>query len=490
MAKREQFGSRLGFILVSAGCAVGLGNVWKFPYMAGQYGGAAFILIYLAFLVLLGVPVMVAEFTIGRGAQKSIVKAFDTLEPKGTKWHSTGYLGFVGNYMLMMFYTTVAGWLLYYLYKTVTGTFNGMTPDEVGGVFGGMLSSGSTLVFWMVVTVLAAFGVCVLGLKNGVEKITTVMMAFLLVLMIIIAARVLMLPGAEEGLKYYLIPDFARAASQGWGNVIFGAMSQAFFTLSLGIGSMMVMGSYLGKDRSITGEAISVTIFDTFVALIAGLIIIPSCFAFGVDVGAGPGLIFITLPNIFNAIPGGQLWGTMFFIFMVFAALSTVIAVFENIIAFAMDLWGWTRQKAVGVNIVAVIVLSVPCALGFNVLAGFVPFGPGSGVLDLEDFIVSTTLLPLGSLIIMSFCSQRYGWGWDNFLKEANTGTGLKFMYPRFYVMYVIPAVVAIIFVKGYYDFFLGQGMNTTIGVGIALALLAVTGYIMFGRNKDTVPNE
>lgn len=489
MDKREQFGSRLGFILVSAGCAVGLGNIWKFPYMAGQYGGAAFILIYLAFLVLLGIPVMVAEFTVGRGSQKSIVKAFDTLEPKGTKWHNAGYLGFVGNYMLMMFYTTVTGWILFYLYKTVTGTFNNMTPDEVGGVFGGMVSSGSTLVFWMVLAVLISFGVCVLGLKNGVEKITTVMMVCLLILMVVVAARVLMLPGAKEGLKYYLIPDFARAASQGWGNVIFGAMSQAFFTLSLGIGSMMVMGSYLGKERSITGEAINVTICDTFVAIIAGLIVIPACFAFGVDVGAGPSLIFITIPNIFNTIEGGQLWGSLFFIFMAFAALSTVIAVFENIIAFAMDLWGWSRQKAVAVNIVLVIVLSLPCALGFNVLSGFVPFGPGSVVLDLEDFIVSTTLLPLGSMIVMSFCSQKYGWGWDNFLKEANTGIGIKFMYPRVYVMYVIPAIVAVIFVKGYYDFFLGQGMNTNVGLGIAIALLAATGYIMFGRKKETIPN-
>jgi len=490
MDKREQFGSRLGFILVSAGCAVGLGNVWKFPYMAGQYGGAAFILIYLTFLVLLGIPVMVAEFTVGRGAQKSIVKAFKTLEPKGTNWHHAGYMGFVGNYVLMMFYTTVAGWLLYYLYKTITGTFNGMSPDEVGGVFGGMVSSGSTLVFWMIITVVLSFGVCVLGLRNGVEKITKVMMICLLVLMIIVAGRVLMLPGAQEGLKYYLVPDFARAAANGWGNVIFGAMSQAFFTLSLGIGSMMVMGSYLGKDRSITGEAINVTICDTFVAIIAGLIVIPACFAFGVDVGAGPGLIFITLPNIFNTIAGGQFWGTLFFIFMAFAALSTVIAVFENIIAFAMDLWGWTRQKAVGINIIAIIILSLPCALGFNVLAGFVPFGPGSVVLDLEDFIVSFNLLPLGSLIVMSFCVQKYGWGWDNFIKEANTGIGAKFMYPKFYIQWVIPIVVAGIFVKGYYDFFLGQGMNTTVGVIIALALLAVTGYIMFGRKKDTVPNE
>ncbi len=490
MEQREKFGTRLGFILVSAGCAVGLGNVWRFPYVAGENGGAAFILIYLIFLALIGVPCMVAEFTVGRGSRKSVATSFKVLAPEGTKWSLFGYLGMMGNYVLMMFYTTVAGWLLYYFYQMITGSLMGMTPEQVGADFGGMLGQPYTLVFWMILAVVISFGICAMGLQNGVEKVTKFMMIVLLLLMVVMAVKVVLLPGAMEGVKYYLIPDFGRMMDKGFGNVLFAALGQAFFTLSIGIGSMAIMGSYLDRSRSITGEAVNVTVTDTFVALVAGLIIIPSCFAFGIEPGAGPGLIFITLPNIFNQMAGGQLWGIAFFAFMSFAALSTVVAVFENIISFAIDLWGWSRGKAVAVNIILVIVGSLPCALGFNLWSGFQPLGEGTAVIDLEDFIVSYNLLPLGSMVYLAFCTRRYGWGWGNFLAEVNTGKGMKFIFGKAYIGLVIPLVVTVIYLKGYWDFFTDHKLNPALGLGVAAIILALFAYIIFYRKPGTVANE
>ena len=429
MEKREKFGSRLGFILVSAGCAVGLGNVWKFPYMCGQYGGAAFILIYLVFLAILGFPIMVCEFSVGRGSQKSCATSFKVLEPKGTKWHKYGYLGMTGNYLLMMFYTMVAGWMMYYCYRCLSGEFTNsvLSTEAVKEKYSEMTGSAETMALWTFLAIILSFGVCSLGVQKGVEKITKVMMVFLLVLIAVLAVHSLTLSGAGKGVKFYLVPDFKDMAQKGIGNVVFGAMSQAFFTLSIGIGSMAIFGSYLDKSRSLTGETVSITLLDTFVALMSGLIIIPACFSFGIEPGAGPSLIFITLPNIFTQMTGGRIWGTLFFLFLSFAALSTVIAVFENIISFAIDLWGWSRKKAVLINIVAIMLLSLPCILGFNVLSDIQPLGPGTNIMDLEDFLVSNNLLPMGSLVYLLFCTTRNGWGWDKFIEEANSGKGMGF---------------------------------------------------------------
>ena len=457
MENRERFASRLGFILISAGCAIGIGNVWRFPFITGQYGGAAFVLIYLLFLVILGMPIMVMEFSVGRASQRSAARSFHVLEPKGTKWHINGYLAIAGNYLLMMFYTTVGGWMLAYVVKMLTGEFNGLNPDQVGAVFGTMLQQPGYMTGWMIVTVLIGFFVCSLGLQNGVERITKVMMSCLFVILIILSIRSITLPGASEGLKFYLVPDFQRMLDAGIGEVIFAAMGQAFFTLSLGIGAMSIFGSYISKDRSLTNETISICALDTLVALMAGLIIIPASFAFGIDAGQGPGLVFVTLPNIFNQMAGGQLWGTLFFIFMSFAALSTIIAVFENIISFAMDLWGWDRKKAVVINVILVLILSMPCVLGFNLWSGFQPLGDGSTIQDLEDFIVSNNLLPIGSLIYLLFCTSKYGWGWDNFIAEADSGKGIKFPKAvRFYVTYILPLLIIFILVMGYVQKFAG----------------------------------
>jgi len=453
--QREKFSSRLGFVLISAGCAIGLGNVWRFPYITGQYGGAAFVLIYLFFLLILGLPIMVMEFAVGRGSQKSAARSFHELEPKGTKWHLYSYGAMLGNYMLMMFYTTVGGWMLIYFLKMAKGEFQGQSPEAIGGIFNGMLANPLQMGFWMVVVVLLGFGICSLGLRNGVEKITKIMMSCLLLIMVGLVIRSVTLPGAGEGLSFYLLPDFARMVEQGIMSVISAAMGQAFFTLSLGIGAMAIFGSYIGKERSLTGESVSITVLDTIVALMSGLIIFPACSAFGCDPGQGPGLVFVTLPNIFNQMPLGRFFGSLFFVFMSFAALSTIIAVFENILSFAMDLWGWSRKKAAVVNVLAIILLSIPCVLGFNLWAGFQPLGPGSNIQDLEDFIVSNNLLPLGSLVYLLFCTSRYGWGWDNFVKEADTGSGWKFPKAiRFYVTYLLPLIVLFIFLQGYNDKF------------------------------------
>lgn len=455
--KREKFGSRLGFILISAGCAIGLGNVWRFPYITGQYGGAAFVLIYLLCLVLLGLPIMIMEFAVGRGAGCSIAMAFDKLEPLGTKWHWYKWFGIAGNYLLMMFYTTIGGWLLIYLYKMAAGNFEGMNASQIEGEFGALMGQPVLMTLCMAFVVLLCFGIVRLGLQKGVEGITKIMMVLLLVLLIVLAVRSIMLPGAGAGLEFYLLPDFEKMKNAGILEVISAAMNQSFFTLSLGIGAMAIFGSYIDKKRRLAGEAVAITILDTSVALISGLIIFPASFAFGVNPDSGPNLIFITLPNIFNSMAGGRFWGAIFFLCMFFASASTIIAVFENIIAFAMDLTGCTRGKAVAVNIVAILILSMPCVLGYNVLSGFAPFGEGTAILDLEDFIVSNNLLPLGSLVYVLFCTTRYGWGWKNFLTEANTGEGPKFpKWVRPYVTFVIPLIIIFLFLQGYWSKFAG----------------------------------
>ena len=453
--EREKFSSRLGFILISAGCAIGLGNVWRFPYITGKYGGAAFVLVYLFFLLILGLPIMVMEFAVGRASQKSAALSFDVLEPKGTKWHLYKYGAMAGNYLLMMFYTTIGGWMLLYFFKMAFGQFEGMDSTQITESFSGLLNQPVLMTVFMILVVVLCFAICSMGLKNGVEKITKVMMLCLLALMVVLAIRSVLLKGGEEGLRFYLLPDFSRL-SEGEGGLwesVYAAMGQAFFTLSLGIGAMAIFGSYIGKERSLTGEALSIGILDTLVALMAGLIIFPACFAYNVQPDSGPNLIFITLPNVFNAMSGGRLWGSLFFLFMSFAAFSTIIAVFENILSFAMDLTGCSRKKAVAVNLVVIIILSMPCVLGFNVLSGLKL--PGGSVLDFEDFLVSNTLLPLGSLVYLLFCTSRYGWGFKNFMAEANLGKGLHFpKWARFYVSYILPLVVLAIFVLGYISFF------------------------------------
>lgn len=455
---REKFSSRLGFILISAGCAIGLGNVWRFPYIVGQYGGAAFVLIYAVFLVLLGLPIIVMEFAVGRASQKSAALSFDVLEPKGSKWHIEKWFAMAGNYILMMFYTTVAGWLFLYFVKMAAGDFVGLDADGVAGEFGTMLSNPSLMIGFMVLCVVFCFSICAMGLQGGVEKITKLMMVSLLVLMIVLAVNSVRMEGSRPGLEFYLKPDFNKIKEAGIGEVVFAALGQSFFTLSIGIGALAIFGSYIGKERRLTGEAISVTILDTFVAFMAGLIIFPACFAYNIEPGQGPSLIFITLPNVFNNMPGGRFWGTLFFLFMSFAAASTVIAVFQNIVSFATDLTGCSVKKAVVVNMIAVTLLSLPCVLGFNLWSGVTPFGPGSTILDLEDFIVSNNLLPLGSLVYLLFCTSRYGWGFKNFTKEANEGTGIKFpSWARIYVSYVIPLVVLYIFFQGYWSKFFAK---------------------------------
>ena len=448
--KREHLGSRLGFILLSAGCAIGIGNVWKFPYMCGQYGGGAFVLIYLFFLIALGVPVMTMEFAMGRASQKSPVKLYDELEPKGTKWHLHGYAAMAGNYLLMMFYTTVAGWMLQYFVKMAAGDFEGYDATGVAGIFIDMLADPTSMIIYMAIIVIIGVLVCSIGVQKGLERVTKVMMIALLAIMVILAVNSIFMDGGAEGLKFYLLPDLDKMKEVGIGNVIVGAMNQSFFTLSLGIGAMAIFGSYIGKERSLMGESINVAILDTFVAITSGLIIFPACFAYGVQPDSGPSLIFITLPNIFNNIALGRLWGSLFFVFMTFAALSTVLAVFENIMAMTIDLFGWDRKQTCLINGILLFVLSLPCVLGFNVLSSIEPLGAGTGIMDLEDFLVSNLLLPIGSLIYVLFCTTRYGWGWKNFLAEANQGKGAKMPNAlRLYCAYVLPVIIIVILVMG-----------------------------------------
>ena len=448
---RDKLGSRLGFILLSAGCAIGIGNVWKFPYVVGQNGGGLFVLIYLFFLVILGIPVLTMEFSIGRAAQKSPAKMYEQLEPKGSKWHLHGKVSLIGCYMLMMFYTTVAGWMLKFFVSTASGEIVGMDTAAVENHFNvDVLGDPVSLIVYMGIVVAIGVAVCLIGVQNGLEKVTKIMMLALLAIMVVLAINSFTMPGGTEGLSFYLMPDFSAIEKVGITNILVSAMNQAFFTLSIGMGSMAIFGSYIGKDRSLLGESVNVAMLDTFVAVASGLIIFPACSAYGVDVTSGPKLLFITLPNIFNNIPLGRLWGSLFFVFLSFAALSTVLAVFECIIANTMDLWGLSRKKACIINGILLFLLSVPCCLGFNILSSFQPLGAGSTILDLEDTVVSNFILPLGSLVFILFCVTKKGWGWDNFVNEANTGKGLKIKkFMKGYMTYVLPVLVMFVFIMG-----------------------------------------
>lgn len=440
----------MGFILLSAGCAIGIGNVWRFPYIAGLYGGGVFVLFYLFFLIIMGIPVMTMEFAVGRASRKSIIRSFQELERPGQKWHLHGYLGMAGNYLLMMFYTTVAGWMLYYFYQMLTGKFEGKSSDQVSGMFQDMLASPQILAAAMVIIVSAGIFICSVGLQKGVERITKIMMSLLLAIIIILAVHSMTLKGGLEGLKFYLLPDFKRMKEVGILETITNAMNQAFFTLSLGIGSMGIFGSYIDKKRGLLGESVNIAVLDTFVALVSGLIIFPTCFAFGISPDQGPGLIFITLPNIFNGMIGGRIWGTLFFIFMAFAAFSTILAVFENIISCGMDLFHWSRKKSCLINLVVIMVLSLPCVFGYNLWSAFQPLGSGSTILDLEDFLVSNIILPVGSLCYLLFCVTRFGWGFENYQKEVNTGKGPKLpSWIRIYAAYILPVLLLFLTIKG-----------------------------------------
>ena len=442
-SSRERLESRLGFILISAGCAIGIGNVWKFPYLAGQNGGGIFVLIYLFFLAILGIPVMTMEFSMGRASRKSPVHLYQKIEPEKSKWHLHGIVCMAGNYLLMMFYTTVAGWMIKYFVSMARGDFEGLDKDGVAGVFSGMLGSPSIQVGYMAVVVIAGFFINSIGLQNGLEKVSKWMMSSLLIIMVILAVNSITMPGSAEGLGFYLLPDIEKVGSIGWTKVIVSAMNQAFFTLSIGIGSMAIFGSYIGNERSLMGESVHVAVLDTFVAIVSGLIIFPACFTYGVQPDSGPSLIFITLPNIFNNMPFGRVWGSLFFVFMSFAAFSTVLAVFETILACTMDLTGWSRKKASVVNCIAVLILSLPCALGFNLLSFIEPMGKGTSFLDLEDFLVSNLILPIGSFIFVLFCISKRGWGFDKFVAEANKGKGIKVKpWMRGYMTYVLPVIV------------------------------------------------
>ncbi len=454
--ERDNFSSRIGFILVSAGCAIGLGNVWRFPFITGEYGGGAFVLLYLVFLLLMGLPVLVAELAVGRASQRSIAMSFDALEPKGSKWHLHKYTGIVGNIILMMFYTTISGWMLYYLYKMASGTFHSGNAN-VPVIFVHLVEDPVTMGCNTFLIILIGGGICYMGVRKGVERITKWMMLILLSLMLILALNSMTLSGASAGLSYYLMPDFNRLMEKGLSEAVFAAMGQAFFTLSIGIGSIAIFGSYIDKSKRLTGEAIWIIILDTFVALTAGLIIFPACFSYNVPTNSGPGLLFVTLPHVFSEMPGGLLWGTLF-LFMTFASFSTVIAVFENIIAAVSELLNANRKKVIIIGIPVMFFLSLPCVLGFNVLSGFHPMGGETIILDLEDFIVSNNLLPLGSLVYLLFCVSRYGWGFDNFVKEVDTGVGIKFPKAlKFYLTYILPIILLVVFVNGYYAMFFNK---------------------------------
>lgn len=447
---RESFKSRLGFLLVSAGCAIGIGNVWRFPYVAGENGGGLFVLLYLVFLILMGLPVLTMELAVGRASRRSAVQAYQTLEKNGSRWHIHGWFAILGCYLLMMYYTTVSGWMISYCVKFVTGTFrSGMSTADTSAVFSSLLSSPLQMGFFMILTVVAGFLICSKGLQDGLEKLSKIMMIALLFLIIILAAHSLTLSGASEGLSFYLIPRFSTVQNVGLGNVISAAMNQAFFTLSLGVAAMEIFGSYMSKDNTLAGEGIRICALDTFVAIMAGLIIFPACFSYGVEVNAGPQLIFITLPNVFVNMSGGRIWGSLFFLFMTFASFSTVIAVFENIMSFCMDMFGISRRKAALINCIIILIASLPCVLGYNLFSDLHLIG-GRDVLDSEDFLVSNLLLPLGSLVYLLFCVTRLGWGFDNYLEEANTGKGIKisrFLKP--YFQFILPVLILIILIQG-----------------------------------------
>ena len=444
--ERESFKSRLGFILVSAGCAIGIGNVWRFPYVAGENGGGLFVLLYLVFLVLMGIPVLTMELAVGRASRKSAVLGYKKLEKPKSKWHIHGWFCMLGCYLLMMYYTTVSGWMTSYFYKFATGTFeSGMTSEQVSGVFSQLQSNPIEMVIWMAIITILGFLVCSRGIQKGIEKVSKVMMIALLVLILALAVNSILLSGAGEGLKFYLVPDFEKVSEIGIGNIVSAAMNQSFFTLSLGIAAMEIFGSYMSKDDTLPGESVKICALDTFVAIMAGLIIFPACFSYGVEPDQGPALIFITLPNVFVNMAGGRIWGTLFFLFMTFACFSTIIAVFENIISFCIDMFGISRKKSVVIN--AVIIPSLPCVFGFNIWSGFELFG--QNVLGMEDFLVSNILLPVGSLIYLLFCVTKFGWGFDNYLAECNTGKGMKFArFLKPYFQFVLPILVLIVLVQ------------------------------------------
>lgn len=449
--KRESFGSRLGFILVSAGCAIGIGNVWRFPYITGQNGGGIFVLFYLLFLIIMGAPVLTMELAVGRAGRGSAIKAYKALEPKGSKWHVHGIFCMIGCYLLMMYYTTVSGWMFSYFFKFLTGTFDGLEGEAVSAVFGNLLASPGEMTFWMAVTVIGGFLVVSFGLQNGLERISKVMMSALLILIVVLAIHSMTLPGSVKGLAFYLVPDWNRAMEQGLGNVITAAMNQSFFTLSLGIASMEIFGSYMTKEHTLLGESLRVCALDTLVAISSGLIIFPACFSFGIEPDAGPSLIFDTLPNVFVDMTGGRVWGTLFFLFMTFASFSTVIAVFENLLANCIDNFGWSRKKAVIINAVFVLVASLPCVFGYNIWSDLHLIG-GRDVLDSEDFLVSNILLPLGALVYLLFCVSKWGWGYDKYLQETNTGEGLKMSDNKllqFYFRFILPVLILIILIQG-----------------------------------------
>lgn len=447
---RESFKSRLGFILVSAGCAIGIGNVWRFPYVAGQNGGGIFVLFYLLFLVIMGLPVLTMELAVGRASRKSAVLGYKALEKPGSRWHIHGWVAIFGCYMLMMYYTTVSGWMVTYFYKFVKGDFvSGMNAEQTGAAFAGLLSDSLQMAFWMILTVVIGFFVCSRGLQNGLEKISKIMMSALLVLIVVLAVHSLTLSDAGEGIKFYLVPNMDTVRQVGIKNVITAAMNQSFFTLSLGVAAMEIFGSYMGKEQTLAGEGVRICALDTFVAIMAGLIVFPACFSYGVQVDAGPSLIFITLPNVFVNMAGGRVWGSLFFLFMTFASFSTVIAVFENIMSFGMDMFGWSRKKSALINCIIILVASMPCVLGYNVWSNLHIIG-ARDVLDSEDFIVSNLLLPIGSLIYLLFCVTKWGWGYDKYLEEANTGKGLKIAKGlKPYFQFILPILILIILIQG-----------------------------------------
>lgn len=448
--QRENFKSRLGFILISAGCAIGIGNVWKFPYVAGQNGGGIFVLFYLLFLVMVGAPALTMEFAVGRASRKSVLGCYQELEPKGSKWHLHGYVALLGNYVIMMFYTTVAGWMVSYFYRFLVNDFKGLDTKGVSDKFEHMLSDPWSMGFWMALIVVVGILICSMGLQNGVEKISKPMMIGLLGLIAVLAVNSVLLKGGMEGVKFYLVPDWKKVHEVGLLNVIIAAMNQAFFTLSVGMGGMEIFGSYMDRERSLFGESLQIAGLDTFVALMSGLIIFPACFAYGINPGAGPELIFITLPNVFIQMPGGRFWGALFFLFMTFAAFSTIIGVFENIIASCMDKWEISRKKSSLINGIIILIGSVPAVLGYNVWKNFQPRGAGSTILDLEDFLVSNLILPGGAIVFLLFCMTKRGWGFENYLAETNTGKGLKM--PRIlrgYLTYVMPCIILAIIILG-----------------------------------------
>ncbi|MCR4782318.1 MAG: sodium-dependent transporter [Lachnospiraceae bacterium] len=456
MKERESFGSRLGFLLVSAGCAIGIGNVWRFPYITGKYGGAVFVLFYLFFLFILGWPVMTMELAVGRGSKLSAGAGMQKLAGEnGKKWSGFRIFSFIGNFILMMYYTTVAGWMLSYVFEMARGTFEGVSMKGAAKIFSEVMDRPGYMIFWMLIAIVLGFIAVGRGLENGVEKITKAMMIALFVLMSVLAIRSLFLAGGSEGLKFYLLPDINKALDNGIWSVISAAMGQAFFTLSVGIGSIAIFGSYIDKKHSLPKESMTIILLDTFVAIMSGLIIFPACFAYNVKPDAGPSLIFVTLPEVFERMPAGRIWGTLFFVFMCFASMSTVIAVFENIVSMLMDNTGMSRTKSVIINMIAMIILSLPCPLGFSVLSNIHPLGNGTTIMDFEDFIVSNNMLPIGCIVFIIFCTTRYGWGLKNFLEEANTGEGMKMSKKLgWYLKFVLPILVAILIIMGYLDVF------------------------------------